>query len=407
MAFIRRALILSLLCLWALPAYGQLRLDGNVYSFLYAWEHPVAERQWDYYQGLVLQVRPSQAAGVALKTNLRLARQGHPAEWTERVFSLYADWLAPNERFQARLGRQFLYRGVVNGSVDGLLLRAEPLRHLDVQAVGGVAVPFSRPFGVEPWADARVLGAYAAYRFDGDTRADLSYIQRHRGGEAVWQQAGATLGGTLVRDLHYFTEVEYNLLASGLQGLRLRLMYQPDRWSISGEYSRQKPHVFEDSFFNVFEVAGYDQLRGAVGYLLGRYHVSAQYLHTLFAAGEVGSEVILTVGRRRWGNVGVIYQTGFGGDNVGLYGNLDLPITEALRFRLRSSYYSYTRRTLSVGEEATALAAGFHLRPVPRLLLQAEVQQMANTFFEGDVRALLRVNYLFGQRRSGFVRTTL
>src|SRR5690606_26191637 len=113
-----------------------------------AWENARA-RQWDYYQGLQLQVRPR--ANVAVRTNVRVARRGDPAEWQERLYNGYVDWQSSGRDVQVRLGRQYVYRGVVNGSVDGVLLRARPLPRLDLQLVGGVTVPFDRPLRVQGW----------------------------------------------------------------------------------------------------------------------------------------------------------------------------------------------------------------------------------------------------------------
>ena len=119
----------------------------------------------------------------------------------------------------------------------------------------------------------------------------------------------------------------------------------------------------------------------------------------MFANDESADEVIATVGRSRLGSLGLIYQTGFGGDNVGIYGNVDYDVLDNLTFRLRSRHYSYTRRTLSIGEDATSFSGGLLYRPIPSVLLQAELQESINTFYDNDLRALFRVGYSFG--RSG------
>ena len=389
---LRLALLAGLL-LAALPAAtagGQVRVDGQVYGLVYASER-AGTRQWDTYQGLQLRVKPR--ADLAFKTNLRLAQRGDPAQWQERVFNAYVDWQAPAGVLQARLGRQYVFRGVMNGSVDGLLLRLRPTRRLDLQAVGGVSVPFDRPFAVQPWDDGGVLGGYASYRVARAAQVDLSYVQRSREDALAWRQLGTAVTGA-AGALYYQARLDYNLLQQTYQGMRYRLAYQPGRWGFSGEYNSQKPRIYEDSFFNLFRLVGFDQWRGGVTYQLGRYQLGAQYLHTAYRDADAANEIVATLGGG-WGTIGVIYQTGFGGDNVGLYGEVDYDVRPDLSLRLHSSYYNYQRRSLSFSEDATAFSGGVHYRPVRTVLLQAELQQAMNSFFDNDLRALLRASYAF------------
>jgi len=168
-----------LIGLGAVTAHAQAQVEGQVYALLYAWENLDDEQQWDYYQGLQMRLRPAAGSNLSFKTNLRIARRGDPSDWQERVYNAYADWHTAQRRFQVRLGRQFLYKGVLNGSVDAVTIRARPTRNLEVHAVGGLAVPFDRGLELQKWGKGGVLGAYAAYRIAGQ-RINASYVQRLR-----------------------------------------------------------------------------------------------------------------------------------------------------------------------------------------------------------------------------------
>ncbi len=383
--------------LWTVSACAQARVDGQVYALLYAWENPAAQQQWDAYQGLRLHVRPLATADLSFKTNVRLARRGDPAAWGERVYNAYLDWRAPGRSVSLRLGRQFLYKGVVNGSLDALSVQARPTRKLELHVVGGLAVPFDRPFALQSWREGGVLGGYAAYRFGPPARLDLSYVQRLRNDRIAWRQAGVALTGAWKQKLYYQAQFDYNLQRSDYQGMRYRLTYQAQPWSLSAEFNSQKPRVFEDSFFNVFELVAFHQLRGGLTLDVLSYQFGVQYLHTIYERDETNDEVILTAGNR-WGTVGVVYQAGFGGDNVGLFGQVRYDVLPGLTVKLHSSHYTYERRSIALSEDATAFSGGVLYRPVRALSIQAEVQESMNSFYDNDLRGLVRVSYAFNVR---------
>jgi hypothetical protein len=391
-----RIIALAWLGLWTASAYAQARVDGQVYALVYAFENLDGGQQWDYYQGLQMRLRPAAGSNLSFKTNLRLARRGDPADWQERVYNAYADWHSDQQRFQVRLGRQFLYKGVLNGSVDAVAIRLQPAPNLEVHAVGGVAVSFDRRLELRKWSEGGMLGAYAAYRVAGQ-RMNVSYVQRLRDDRIAWRQAGAALTGAWKNRLYYQAQVEYNLEQSAYQAMRYRLTYQSSRWALFGEFNSQKPRVFEDSFFNVFELVAFDQLRSGLNVQVEGYQMGLQYLHTRYERDETGDELILTIGTP-WGTIGAVAQGGFGGDKVGIYGDARYDVLSNLTVRLHGSRYNYERRSIGFDEDATAFSGGLLFRPVRPLLIQAELQESMNSFYDNDLRALVRVSYAFNLR---------
>lgn len=396
MRLLRCSFTFACLGLCIASAYGQARINGQVYALLYAWENIDAEQQWDYYQGVQLRLQPAPGSNFSFKTNLRIARRGDPSDWQERVYNAYADWHSNQQRFQVRLGRQFLYKGVLNGSVDAVKIRLRPAPNLDVHAVGGLAVPFDRRLELQKWSEGGILGAYAAYQVAGQ-QVNVSYVQRVRDDRIAWRQVGAALSGAWKKKVYYQGQFDYNLEQSTYQAMRYRLTYQAPRWSLFGEYNSQKPRIFEDSFFNIFRLVAFDQFRGGFNILVAGYQLGAQYLHTLYERDETGDEVVLSVGTP-WGTVGAVYQTGFGGDNVGLFGEVRYDVLNNLTVRLHGSHYNYQRRSIAFHEDATAFSGGLMFRPVRALMLQAEVQESMNSFYSNNVRALVRVSYAFNKR---------
>lgn len=375
-------------------ATAQASANGQVYSALYVSEDGTGSQLWDTYYGVRFNAAPLTDRSLRVKGDFRVARRGDPEDWSEKVYSLYGDWHAPGRKVDVRVGRQFLYKGVINGSVDGAMITARPTPEIDVGVVGGMAVPFDRSVEVRPWEDAGTLGAFSSYRFSPSTKAELSYVQRMNNDEIVWRQLGASVAGSFQGGLYYNGQLDYNLESEEIQTGRLRLMYIVTQWTVSAEFNRQLPRIFEDSYFNVFEIEGFNQVRGGVHYRFGRYGVGGQYLHTMYEEDESADAVLISFDSP-WGTIGTALQGGYGGERTGLFGEIRYDVVPELTLMARSSYYSYERRTLSIEEDATAISGGLRYRPIRPLILQGEIQQSMNSYLDSDVRALLRVQYAF------------
>jgi hypothetical protein len=391
----RRLVLAVAMAGFALTAAAQ-RIDGQIYSQVYGLENTAANQQWDFYQGLSLRVRPEGSSGMAFKTHFLVTRRGDPADWAERVYNAYLDFRKPGSRVAVRAGRQFMYRGVITGSMDALSVEAFPTADLNVQLIGGLMTPYDKSLDLRSWDDGGVLGAYAQYRVTPQARAAVSYVNQRRSGQTAWHQVGANFNGAYNKSLYYLAQVEYNIEASDYQAARARLTYLVTDWTLTGEFVSQKPRVYEDSFFNIFELEAFNQIRAGASRRLGAYEAGLQVVHTFFAEGESGDELFGTFSAGI-GTVGVVYKTGYGGDDFGVFGDVEVDLIENLSARLRSSYYSYTRRSVSFNEDATAFAGGLKYAPVPSVVLQAEVQESMNSAFDDDLRVLLRASYRLGR----------
>lgn len=373
---------------------AQLKISGTSQTQVYGWENRAENQQWDFYQNFGLRLAPASNPNLYLKTYFRVGRLGDPADWREKIYNASLNWISSNRNYKLRLGRQFVYAGVMNGTVDGLLLNVRPSSKLSLKLLAGMSAPLDRSAGLEKFNDARAIGAYAAYRLSQAMKMDLSYYQTNRSGKLAWQQLGAALSGKLGPNLYYNSVVDYNVLRSDLQGLRLRLTYYVNQWSFSGEFNNQKPRIYEDSFFNIFEIGAYNQVRTAVTYQLGRYLLGLRYSATAYGEGELTNRAELTLSGKP-GMIGVLFQNGFSGDNLGLFGELRYELIRNLELRLFSSYYNYEFQTRAISEDATAFSGGFNYRVTPDLMLQAEVQQSLNSYYKNDLRGLFRLNYAF------------
>ena len=383
-------LSLILLCLAGSVVYGQFHVRGQLQSTIYAFDTPLVE-QANFYQGLRLRINHEQAQSSYLNTFFRVAKQGDNS-WDDRLYNLYGNYGRSHDHLQIRLGRQFLYEGVISGTLDGVLVTLRPVKKLTLRAFGGFEAPFSREFRVVG-SDSNAVGAYVSYRPGKAAKLDVSYFQRRRNDASVWQVAGAALNGNLLDNAYYHVDVRHNLQSEKLQGIRLRLNYYAGALALNGEFNRQRPRVQEDSYFRIFKIAAFSQFRGGVNYTLGEVQLGLQYLFTDFYI-EQGNQVILN-SATEWGYIGVVFQNGYGGENIGIFGDVRYDLFSTLTIKLFSSYYNYERQTTDISEEATAFSAGVIYQPFEPLSIQAELQESINSAYDNDLRGLFRLSYSF------------
>ncbi len=401
-----KRLIIFGICIIALMftshSYSQVNFRGSLQSSIYGWENFNGNQQWDYYQGLQFRIAPENYSNLYFSTYLREAYRGDPADWEEKVYNLYANWDI-TRNYRVRVGRQFLYQGVMNGTVDAVLLSANPVKNLRISAMVGTEATLERTLKIRDWDNGNVLGGFLAYTLPCQRNSlEISYFQKERWDELYWQQAGAAFRGTVMNHLNYYLRYDHNLLKSEYQNLRFRLSYFTPKWTATAEFNSMKPMIYEDSFFNIFDIEAHNQIRTAGTYRLGNYELGLQYLFTVYEAHEFyilykednDSRVIATVGNQ-WGTIGVIFQNGAGGNNIGYYGDIRYEFLPNLTANLYHSFYNYERATTNISEEALDFSAGLSYRLRNMLILSGEVQESSNSYYDSDWRGLFRLTYLF------------
>ncbi len=373
-------------------SYAGVSVRGFLQSSVYGWENMQSERQLDYYQGLQLRISPESHPGLYFNTYLREAYRGDPAEWQERVYDFFVNWDA-GKNYRFRIGRQFIYKGVMNGTFDAAVFSGRLINRLQYNVLAGTVATDSRSFKIREWDDGNVIGGALSYFLPLKSKIELSYVQKQRQSDLYWQQAGGTLDGFIRDRINYYARFDYNILKSDYQTMRFRLGYLVNKWSLSAEYNSQKPRIYEDSFFNMFDIKAYNQVRTAFTYRLGMLDFGLQYLYTKFE-DDANNRIIPSV-TSKYGTIGLIYQDGYGGKNIGYFGELRYEFFPNLTAKIYNSYYNYERTEVNISEDALAFSAGLTYRLKQMLILQGDVQQMSNTYYENDWRGLFQLTYLF------------
>ena len=385
---------LFLIFIFTMVLSAQVKFSGMTQSSLYVWENANENQLIDYYQHVNARVSLESYRDLYLKTYFRFGRNGDPAEWSEKVHNAYLNFLSPCRKWDARVGRQFVYSGVMNGTVDGLLLNIRPIKNLTLKLLAGMDAPFDRTLKLTKWDDGNVLGAYGGYGLSDALNLKLSYVQKSRSDEIYWQLAGGSFSGKLMNHLYYQAQYEHNLKTSAYQTMRYRLNYLTEKWTVFAEYNSQRPRIYEDSFFQIFKQTAFNQIRSGVSYQLGIYSIGLQDVYTMYAENESANQIHAII-NGSYGSVGVLYQSGYGGDNTGIYGAIRYNILKDLLLFVRSSYYQYERQTTAISEDATAFTGGLSYKLSPSWQVKAEVQERINSYYDNDVRSLFKIRYAF------------
>jgi hypothetical protein len=288
--------------------------------------------------------------------------------------------------------------------VDAVELSGTFFGNLRAAALVGTEAPYERPLKIRNWDNGNVMGGFLSYRLPWQNSLEVSYYQKQRFSELYWQLLGTTFHGYLGNNLNYYFRYDHNILSSNYQEMTGRLTYYQPKWSVGVEYNSLKPRIYEDSFFNIFEVNPHNQIRSIFDYRFSnQFSASLQWLHTVFNPVEYyilfkdtdDDRIIASLAHRRFGAFGIIYQTGYGGENLGYYADIRYEFIQNWTARLFNSFYKYERAFTSISQDALAFSVGVQYRLQTRLLIDAEIQQQANGYFKNDYRGLFRLTYLF------------
>ena len=372
---------------------SQVHIDGNLNSSVYVWENLEENQNVDFYQGIQFRLFHEKYSNIQFKSYLRVGHNGEPSEWNEKVYNSYLDWKSLDKQYEMKLGRQFLYHGVMNGTVDGMLFSTKATKNLIFKVLAGVPVASNRKVKVMNWLDGNVFGGFTSYRISDNFKANLSYFQKTASEKSVWEQIGTAVSGKITDNFQVIAKFDYNLKSSDYQNMRYRVIYFNNKLTVSAEYNSQKPRVLENSFFRIFEIEAFNQIRSSISYQLGDYQLRLRNYYTMYE-DENTNQMQFSVANRL-GLIGVIYQNGYAGDNMGVFGEINYNLFSNMSVKLYSSYNKFQIQSIDIDEEALSFLGRLQYHAFKDLDLQLEIQESQNSYFKNDVRGLFRLNYRF------------
>lgn len=293
------------------------------------------------------------------------------------------------------LGRQFLYPGVLLGSLDGLNLILKPWKYLNWQIYGGVESHLLRAFKIYEPDEATVFGSRIKLNHLLNTNWHLIYLQKIYHSKTQWQIVGLNLANYSLPNLTVLLQSHYDLVNSRLHRLYLSARYRFNRkLMFSGYVKQQYPQVYNTSYFEIFEVEKY-LLAGfnAAYQLSNRFNVTAMVQGVQLDEGY-GNRFIVTLGDAN-GSLGLIYETGDLGNQLGLLMDYRYEILHNLMATISVDFSRYRFEKRFDYDSQIANALGLSYRFSRHWNARLEYQWLTNTNFKYDQRILNHINFIW------------
>ncbi|HNW59570.1 MAG TPA: hypothetical protein PKI62_07835 [bacterium] len=384
--------LLLLLPAGALIAQG-IAFHGSARNSIYAFESDKTHTRIFQYLNFTA---VSPCKHLALNSNIRFLTDANQDLDNDLRFRAFALNLEVKNLLQNRLhmvlGRQFLHPGTALGALDGLNARYAFNANLSLQLYGGVESVATRAFKMQKFADATVLGGMLQAKKVYSSTAQLFYLRKSSSEAAYWQIAGANLESSLLPGVRLRLQSHYDLENERLHRLLLNASRTWNRkLTTFVEYKQQNPQIYANSYFTIFEVKPYNQFRAGADYeFLPGLAVEAQVQHLMLDADNA-DRIILSLNNEE-GSVGMLYETGYTGDQISAFFNYGVEVLPRL---LASLYVDYSRyRTETIYEYDDQLANAARLSySLGRWNFIGEYQWLTNRLKANESRFLNHITF--------------
>jgi hypothetical protein len=296
-------------------------------------------------------------------------------------------------------GRFFYHPGVTFGSLDGLDLVLKPTGSLRVQLYGGVESHLYRSYKVYEFDDATVYGGSVKYFNFYSTDIQLSYFEKKRNKNIQWQIAGIHLSNYSLDAWKFLLQTHYDIANSRLQRFFFSTRFTPSKdMHFYLNLKQQHPEIYADSYYNNEEIFGRfkNYNRAGIGgtyYLTDEYWMSVDYNFFKIEEGQ-GHKIIASVSNMN-GNLGVVYETGDLGDQVGFIASYGYEFIPGLVGSLAFDYQRYRFSDIYSFEDQFANSLRVNYRISEQWRIDVVYQLLHNKFRETDHRFLNHIHFIW------------
>ena len=296
-------------------------------------------------------------------------------------------------------GRFFYHPGVTFGSLDGIDLVLKPKKNLRVQLYGGVESPTYRSYKIFDNEKGTAYGGSVKYFNLSNTDIQLSYFEKIHDQNMQWQIAGLNLSNYSLKDWKFLLQTHYDIASS-----RIHRFYFSTRWSPTREMQfylnlkQQHPQIYADSYYSDEQKFGEfkDYKRAGIGgtyNFLEAYWFSLDYNFFKIEGGQ-GHKIIATVNNSN-GSIGLIYESGDLGDQVGFLISYGYEIIPGLTAMLAIDYQQYRFSELYSLEDQIANTLRLSYKITNHWRVDAEYQLLHNIFKDTDHRFLNHIHFIW------------
>jgi hypothetical protein len=296
-------------------------------------------------------------------------------------------------RIDLTVGRQFLHPGTILGGLDGAYAKVGLTSKMDIALYSGAESHFQRSFKIYKAEDSFVLGGlFNLSRFYAST-LQLLYLQKANEEDTFWQLTGLNLYSALLPKTDLRVQAHYDLQNSRIHRLLVNARYEVSKkLQFSAGFKNQHPQIYANSFFTIFEVEAYQQYKlGAACNIFRNCFLSGQYQLIQFET-ENANRLIMSLGNMN-GNIGLIYESGYAGEQLGFLADYAYSITPELVASLNVNYSKYKTEKIYEFESQIANALRLSYEFKHRFSVDIEYQWLTNRFKDSDSRFLNHIHY--------------
>lgn len=438
---LRRLIILSMLSSAGICAATAQLVNGRFTTSFYTFERFDTVGASKTYVRAFQAVQLTAAQGdFSLQTYLLGAVNG-TGEFGDngrvRFYNLFLRWANIGKVGELSLGRQAVYAGAGNGTIDGIAGRVKLLdNQVTVRGFAGSVVNPEYTGIRKNWHDNLSFGGQVITTALPDARIGLSYMNRKQEQDPYWTlrnrdttftpvpyyfsplpeteelgsaDASYSFGEIATAYARYDYDFSYKNTARGQGAVRVNAT---PALAITGEYIYRKPHVSLNSIFSAFTLNAVSEIEGGVEYALhqqpGRLCGLPVFLFAKLAYVSYTDDKSMRWtlgGSTTYGSISYSHGSGYAGDihtfNVqGSYPFFDRMLVPTVgvaiaRYRLSAE---------APAEDALAILAGATVRPMKQFSFDVQGQWMRNKLYDRDMRLQVRVNYWFAERMSLFAQ---
>jgi len=291
------------------------------------------------------------------------------------------------------LGRQFLHPGAVLGGLDGLYTKVRISNRMNISAYAGTEAHFNSSLKIYKSEDSFVAGGLFEMNRYFSTTTQLFYMQKSNADGLFWQLAGLNLTNASLPRTNVRLQAHLDLQTSAFHRLLFSAKHDvTDKISVNAGFKNQMPQIYANSFFTIFDVDGYTQFNAGCTYNLAqKLFLSGQYQLVQFDQ-ESANRVFFTVNNLN-GSIGVVYETGYAGEQLGLILDYAHAITPALLASINIDYSRYKTEKVFEFENQIANAVRLSYRFQRHWSIDLEYQWLTNRFKEQDSRILNHIHF--------------
>ena len=342
-----------------------------------------------------------------------------------RLYNLFAKWRNIGNAVDATIGRQPVFGGVGNGTIDGLSAKGRLLdnRVTVLGYAGALPPPAMRGELIENISDNAMFGGQIVGMPVDFGKVSLSYVNKRIQPEAYNAIRSDSLFNPVLVEIAPSARIEeyisadvsgeYEMVYGYLRydhDLKLEEMarfqfftrIKPiDRWAVTAEYLQREPRISYNSIFSAFT---YNSLKE---YEVGLEY-DVQYIDDLQAFGRYGEVNYGDEISQQWTfglnwkylSVSASSIYGYNGkiNAASIHGGY--PLFDKMLTPTASFTYGYYKLNRYQTKRDAALSGSFGVvyRPMPVFSVDTQVQWIQNKIYKNDVRLFLRASYFLNEQ---------